>query len=120
MDAQTVGALGETLVLCKLMFRGWLPSNVNSVIHNAKNLMLLPSRKIDRSRFRSRLLVQIQTVISSLVVGQVPLCSIGIWVVRKQGLFALSFSCLKRRSNLLAGKHQEILLQGFQRSGLNI
>lgn len=37
-DAQTVGAMGETIVLYELMFHGWLPANVNTVVRNARNI----------------------------------------------------------------------------------
>jgi hypothetical protein len=38
VDAQTVGAMGETIVLYELMFHGWLPANVNTLVRNARNI----------------------------------------------------------------------------------
>lgn len=40
-DAQLVGAMGETIVLYELMYRGWIPANVNSFVRNARNVDII-------------------------------------------------------------------------------
>jgi hypothetical protein len=37
-DSQLVGAMGETIVLYELMYRGWVPANVNVFVRNARNI----------------------------------------------------------------------------------
>lgn len=37
-DSQLVGAMGETIVLYELMYRGWVPANVNAFVRNARNI----------------------------------------------------------------------------------
>lgn len=37
-DSQLVGAMGETIVLYELMYRGWIPANVNAFVRNARNI----------------------------------------------------------------------------------
>lgn len=38
IDSQLVGAMGETIVLYELMYRGWIPANVNAFVKNARNI----------------------------------------------------------------------------------
>ncbi|HEX6959961.1 MAG TPA: hypothetical protein VF194_18405 [Ferrovibrio sp.] len=38
VDTQSTGAHGEVIVLHELLWRGWLPANVNFVVRNARNV----------------------------------------------------------------------------------
>ena len=40
-DTQLTGAQGEAIVLYELMWRGWVPANVNQFVRNARNIDII-------------------------------------------------------------------------------
>ena len=52
MDNKILGALGENIIISELLYRGWIPQNLNSIVDNSPNVDIVAIKDTTKINFQ--------------------------------------------------------------------